>query len=229
MDRAPGEGSGAVPNDAEERRRKYDVGADDYSERFADPKAIVDSYLRLLSSWGTPVRPGEDVVELGCADGFITLALARAGYRVTAVDLSPRMIEVARDRLGREGLDAQFIVADIREMDWTGSSSAVLGLMRSFFSYVEDPPSVLRAIARNALKVLVDVDPRHTDLEVCETAVREAGFARVAHRPIFVPTRYRISPPVRAALRAAEMTPGLRALILRRKFLVVVKGEHDRS
>jgi 2-polyprenyl-3-methyl-5-hydroxy-6-metoxy-1,4-benzoquinol methylase len=171
------------------------------------------------------VRPGDDVVELGCADGFVTLALARAGYRVTAVDLSPRMVEVARDRLAREGLEARFVVADVREMDWSGSPSAVLGLMRSFFSYVEEPASVLRAIAAHTGKVLVDADPRRSDLEACEAMILGAGFERVARRPMFVPTRYRTSAPVRAALRAAEVTPGLRSLILRRKFLVALKGE----
>jgi SAM-dependent methyltransferase len=215
------------PEHREERRRKYDLGADDYSERFADPGAIVHWYLWALSSWGAPVRPGDEVMELGCADGFVTLALARAGYRVTAVDLSPRMIDVARERLAQGGLDARFIVADIREMEPVGSPAAVLGLMRSFFSYVEDPSAVLQKVARLAPKVLVDADPRNIDLASCETTVRDAGFASVAHRPMFVPTRYRMSAGMRATLRAAELMPGVRSLILRRKFLVAIKGERD--
>jgi SAM-dependent methyltransferase len=213
------------PERQQERRRKYDLGADDYSERFADPGAIVRWYLWALSSWGAPVRQGDEVIELGCADGFVTLALASAGYRVTAVDLSPRMIEVARERLARGGFDARFIVADIREMEPVGSPAAVLGLMRSFFSYVEDPSAVLQTLARLAPKVLVDADPRTTDLASCETTVHDAGFASVAHRPMFVPTRYHMPAAIRATLRAAELTPGLRSLILRRKFLVAIKGE----
>jgi SAM-dependent methyltransferase len=212
-------------SEMDERRAKYDRGASQYAERFADPDAITSTYLRLLSSWGTPVRPGDPVVELGCADGFVTVALAKAGYRVTAVDLSPRMIEVARERVAREGLHADFLVADISEAERWVESSAVLGLMRSFFSYVDDPSSVLRVIARSSRKVLVDADPRRTRLLDCEDAMRAAGFKLVAHRPMFVPTRYRIAPPLRTVLRAAEMTPGVRDVILKKKFLVAMKGE----
>ena len=209
----------------EERRAKYDRGASDYVERFADPDAIVSSYLRLLGSWGTPVHPGAAVLELGCADGFVTAALARAGYRVTAIDLSPRMIEVARERLEHERLEADLLVGDIQEMDLPVSQSAVLGLMRSFFSYVEDPLGVLRRLVASAPKILVDADPRQVALRDCETTIRSAGYEHVSRRAMFVPTRYRMAPPVRGLFRTAELTPGVRGLILRRKFLVALKGE----
>ena len=209
----------------EQRRAKYDRGASDHVERFADPGAIVSSYLRLLGSWGTPVPPGAAVLELGCADGFVTVALARAGYRVTAIDLSPRMVDVAHERLEREGLHADLLVGDIHEIDLPVSQSAVLGLMRSFFSYVDDPSGVLRRLVVAAPKVLVDADPRQVQLRDCEGAMRSAGFGHVSRRAMFVPMRYRMSPPVRGLFRAAELTPGVRGLILRRKFLVALKGE----
>ncbi len=212
-------------SDQDARREKYDRAAAAYAERFADPEAIVSSYLRLLSEWGTPVRAGDAVLELGCADGFVTVALARAGYRVTAVDLSPQMIDVARHRLDAAGLHAEFVVADIQDLPSVAPGSAVIGLMRSFFSYVDDPSSILRVLARSARKVLVDADPRRVNVRDAASLVRAAGFERVSHRAMFVPTRYSVPPPLRAMLRMAEVTPGVRDLILRRKFLVAIKGE----
>ena len=41
-------------------------------------------------------RAGVNVLEVGCGPGHLTLELARAGYDVTGLDLSPACIEVAR-------------------------------------------------------------------------------------------------------------------------------------
>ena len=46
----------------------------------------VPFYLSSAREWGDPI------LELGCGTGRITLALARAGYRVTGLDLSERML-----------------------------------------------------------------------------------------------------------------------------------------
>lgn len=43
--------------------------------------------------------PGERVLDLGCGSGDLTLELAASGADVTAIDLSPRMVEVAARRV----------------------------------------------------------------------------------------------------------------------------------
>jgi SAM-dependent methyltransferase len=49
------------------------------------------------------------VLELGCGAGDLSLELLRRGARLTALDLSPGMVERARSRT--EGFDASFVVA----------------------------------------------------------------------------------------------------------------------
>jgi SAM-dependent methyltransferase len=44
------------------------------------------------------------VLDLGCGTGSMTLALARRGYDMTGVDLSPEMLAVAREREAKEKL-----------------------------------------------------------------------------------------------------------------------------
>ncbi|WP_214368869.1 mycofactocin oligosaccharide methyltransferase MftM [Pseudonocardia sp. H11422] len=60
---------------------------------------------------------GPDVVELGCCFGFLSLRLAAAGNRVTAVDLSPGTVALLSRTAPRLGVEAQCLdalVADAR-------------------------------------------------------------------------------------------------------------------
>ena len=57
--------------------------------------------------------PPGPVADLGCGPGAHALALARRGYEVVGVDGSPRMVEVARARAARDGVDARFDVHDV--------------------------------------------------------------------------------------------------------------------
>lgn len=56
---------------------------------------------------------GSRVLELGCGDGELTFQLVDAGAQVTALDLSPAMVEVARERLERfrPGAAVRFVTA----------------------------------------------------------------------------------------------------------------------
>lgn len=59
------------------------------------------------------VRPPGPIADLGCGPGPHAVALARRGYDVVGVDGSPRMIEQARERAARDGVDPAFRVSDL--------------------------------------------------------------------------------------------------------------------
>lgn len=59
------------------------------------------------------VAPPGPVADLGCGPGAHALALARRGYDVVGIDVSPRMVEVARARAARDEVDATFDVHDV--------------------------------------------------------------------------------------------------------------------
>ncbi|MEV7992304.1 class I SAM-dependent methyltransferase [Streptomyces sp. NPDC086077] len=72
-----------------------------------DP-GVRDAWARRLRSWlpGAPC----DVLDLGCGTGSLSLLAAEQGHRVTGVDLSPAMVDLARAKLA--GRDAVFLVGD---------------------------------------------------------------------------------------------------------------------
>lgn len=42
------------------------------------------------------LRPGQRILELGCGTGYFTRELARTGAQITAIDISPDLLEAAR-------------------------------------------------------------------------------------------------------------------------------------
>jgi demethylmenaquinone methyltransferase/2-methoxy-6-polyprenyl-1,4-benzoquinol methylase len=60
-------------------------------------------------------RPGADVLEIGCGTGAVTARLAARGARVTALDQSPQMLDLARRRLGQA--DVTWLERSAAEID----------------------------------------------------------------------------------------------------------------
>lgn len=58
-------------------------------------------YDRLTSH----VRSGQTVLDIGCGTGALTLRVAAKGANVKAIDVNPRMIEVARKRVSEADLE----------------------------------------------------------------------------------------------------------------------------
>lgn len=67
---------------------------------------------------------GGQILEVGCGAGFLTVDLARRGFRLTAVDVAPEMLDIAADRLARTGLAAavQLREADVHALEFPDSS-----------------------------------------------------------------------------------------------------------
>ena len=54
--------------------------------------------VELLEKLDVELRPSDHVVEIGCGAGRMSRALAQRVARVTALDVSPRMLELAREQ-----------------------------------------------------------------------------------------------------------------------------------
>jgi 2-polyprenyl-3-methyl-5-hydroxy-6-metoxy-1,4-benzoquinol methylase len=100
-------------------------------------QALADSYLRfrqrrqgyneLLLTPALLEILGEikdlRILDAGCGPGDIALYCAARGARVTAVDISDRMIREVCDRSTREGLAVDFQVGDIEDLGMLGDGS----------------------------------------------------------------------------------------------------------
>jgi SAM-dependent methyltransferase len=71
------------------------------------------------------LEPGMRVLDVGCGPGRHALALARRGFAVHGVDLSPDFVALARDAAAAEDLPATFAVEDVRELSASGFDAAI--------------------------------------------------------------------------------------------------------
>jgi SAM-dependent methyltransferase len=78
---------------------------------------------------------GDPVLELGAGTGRVTAHLAKAGFRVTAVELSRAMLALAerrRQKLGAAGRRIRFLQGDMAELKVPGKFRTVIVPFRSF-------------------------------------------------------------------------------------------------
>jgi SAM-dependent methyltransferase len=86
-----------------------------YSRMFGDFEAKVAEQQALLERLGMRARQRDSVaVDLGCGSGFQSIALARLGFRVLAVDFSRRLLDELKERA--RGLPVAPREGDIRDV-----------------------------------------------------------------------------------------------------------------
>jgi len=97
--------------------------------------------------------PGGEVLDVACGWGRHSVSLARAGFRVTGLDLSETLLARGRKRAAAAGVEVDFVRGDMREIPWRGRFDAVLSLYSSLGYFLSDDEDlrVLRG-ARDALR-----------------------------------------------------------------------------
>jgi 23S rRNA (uracil1939-C5)-methyltransferase len=128
-------------------------------------RAMVAQAMQLLQP-----TPGQKVLDLFCGLGNFTLPIARAGASATGVEGSVELVARARTNAARQGIDAEFHVADLfQPLDaWPWARERYDALLL-------DPP---RAGAREAIAHLPRWRPARIVYVSCHpaTLARDAGL-----------------------------------------------------
>lgn len=83
------------------------------------------------------------VLDVGCGYGRISLPLARAGYVIEGLDLSPNLIEAARAAADAEGLAVGLTVGSMTKLPYaSGSFDAAICLWSAFHELLEEGEQV---------------------------------------------------------------------------------------
>jgi SAM-dependent methyltransferase len=92
-----------------------------------------------------------EILDIGCGTGRHAIELARRGYKVTGIDLSPSQIERARAKAAAAGVAPDFRVGDARALPFGPEFSLALMICEGAFPLMETDEmnfEILRRAAR---------------------------------------------------------------------------------
>ena len=132
-------------------------------------QAELDKFAALANRWWDPEGPqralhvlnpvrlefvrqrvalaGQTVLDVGCGGGLLSEALARAGAQVTAIDLAPELVKVARLHTLESGVQVDYQVKAVEALaaERPGSFDAITCM--EMLEHVPDPASIVSACA----------------------------------------------------------------------------------
>lgn len=113
-----------------------------YDLEYGKSNADLPFYLSLAEQADGPI------LDVACGTGRISLALAHAGYAVTAVDVRPEMLEYAQTKFGAD--EIAWVEQDARELQLRSKFGLVLIAGNAFQHLLtnQDRDAVLKAIYR---------------------------------------------------------------------------------
>ena len=117
----------------------------------------IEGLLHIFTEKGVP--QGGFILDLACGIGRISIPLAKAGYKVVGLDLSPSYIQDAIDYAEKEGVSdsTSFTVGDIRQCgsllkEYRGTFDAVLNMWTSMGYWDEETDVNILAQSKSLTK-----------------------------------------------------------------------------
>ncbi|GKQ40939.1 class I SAM-dependent methyltransferase [Streptomyces sp. A012304] len=132
-----------------EVRASYDAIAEEYAREFPDRLGTRPLEAALLSGFAELVkaRGGEPVADVGCGPGHVTARLNALGVPVFGVDVSPRMVALAR----RAHPELRFHVGSMESLDLP---ERTLGGLLALYSVIHVPDDRLPVVLAEFRRVL---------------------------------------------------------------------------
>lgn len=133
----------------EDTRASYDADATRYADEVRNLTAELPAERDVMALFAERVRArgGGPVADVGCGPGRITAHLRNLGVDAFGIDLSPRMIEVAR----REHPGLRFEVGSMTRLDLADGSMAALV---AWYSVIHVPDHAIGAVLAGFRRVL---------------------------------------------------------------------------
>jgi len=116
---------GDKPKDIESTKNRWDEHANKYDEWYETFEGAVEHHVDWeLLKGHLPQSRDAKILDAGGGTGRITLPLAKMGYSVTLCDISPAMLDVARQKLRKEGVldQVEILECDVHRLRFADQS-----------------------------------------------------------------------------------------------------------
>ena len=93
------------------------------------------------------IKKGMRILDIGCGTGNFSIKLAKKGCRVTGIDLSEKMLDLAREKTARENLLINYYSMSVYNIKFpAGHFDAVFSM--ATFEFVEDMQKAINEVFR---------------------------------------------------------------------------------
>jgi len=164
----------------------FDVIADSYDQWYESPKgSFADRVETDLAFKLFQVQKGMRILDVGCGTGNFSIKLAEMGCRVTGIDISDKMLDVARKKAEKMGYQIDFYHMDVYNLQFEDEEFDGVFSMAAF-EFITQPEKALDELFRVVKKggqVLVGTISRDSSwgqLYLSEE-VRENSVFKYAH------------------------------------------------
>jgi ubiquinone/menaquinone biosynthesis C-methylase UbiE len=125
------------------------------------------TYLKKLLS------KNKNILDLACGFGRFTIPLAKQGYNIEGIDISPNLLKEAKKRAKEENLKITFKLGDMRKLPYKDKSFDIILCMWSAFielhkkqDQIKALKEMLRIIKKDGFALLEMPKPRRTKKKV---------------------------------------------------------------
>lgn len=133
-----------------EMKEMYDQSAANYGMSYNTPAGQYFMNRKINTMLKLAAFPqGSQLLEVGCANGWYTFELAKLGFQMTGLDLSPECVRIATQKAKQVGLTCiNFTVGDAEELSQFEDNTFDGVISFSTLRYVPDPAKAIREIYR---------------------------------------------------------------------------------
>ncbi len=110
-------------------------------------RMVVDFCIEALG-----LKKGHEILDIACGAGDQSIELAKRKLKVTAFDISDRLIEVGQEHAKADGVDVNFFTGDMRNMKFDKQFDAAVMLSHSFGFFNHDVNMQVLKASHDALK-----------------------------------------------------------------------------
>ncbi|MEO0294169.1 MAG: class I SAM-dependent methyltransferase [candidate division WOR-3 bacterium] len=93
----------------------------------------------------------KNILELGCGTGGHAILLAKRGYILMGIDLSPKMLEIAKEKINKAGVNVDLYLRDIRNfrLNKRFDSAICMFAVLNYLIQNEDLERALKSVRRH--------------------------------------------------------------------------------
>lgn len=142
----------------------------------------LEDFRRQAQSVAGRLRPGSDVLEVAPGPGFFAVELAKLGdFRITGLDISRTLVEIARDNARDAGVNVDFRLGNASAMPFADRSFDIVYCSAAFKNFTQPVEAMneMHRVLRPGGEAVVQDLRKDVSLDEIDRYVKQSGRRRV--------------------------------------------------